>query len=122
MVDEFSPRDLTSDNWGVFNTKGETMKGPLIYYEIKEMYGSDLSSTKKATELRQSILQDIDLGFNVEVDFKDVRSLTNGWTRNAFGVIIKNNGEEFFKDHILLSNMSKGVRQTVLEGIGEILV
>jgi hypothetical protein len=97
------------------------MKGPLIYYEIKEMYGSDLSSTKKATELRQSILQDIDLGFNVEVDFKDVRSLTNGWTRNAFGVIIKNNGEQFFKDHILLSNMSKGVRQTVLEGIGEIL-
>ncbi len=97
------------------------MKGPLIYYEIKEMYGSDLSSTKKATELRQSILQDIDLGFNVEVDFKDVRSLTNGWTRNAFGVIIKNNGEQFFKEHILLSNMSKGVRQTVLEGIGEIL-
>jgi len=99
----------------------QNMKGPLIYYEIKEMYGSDLSSTKKATELRQSILQDIDLGFNVEVDFKDVRSLTNGWTRNAFGVIIKNNGEQFFKDHILLSNMSKGVRQTVLEGIGEIL-
>jgi hypothetical protein len=85
------------------------------------MYGSDLSSTKKATELRQSILQDIDLGFNVEVDFKDVRSLTNGWTRNAFRVIIKNNGEQFFKDHILLSNMSKRVKQTVLEGIGEIL-
>ena len=97
------------------------MKGPLIYYEIKEMYGSDLSSTKKATELRQSILQDIDLGFNVEVDFKDVRSLTNGWTRNAFGVIIKNNTEQFFKDHILISNMSRGVKQSILEGIGEIL-
>jgi len=97
------------------------VKGPLIYYEIKEMYGSDLSSTKKATELRQSILQDIDLGFNVEIDFKDVRSLTNGWTRNAFGIIVKNKGEQFFKDHILLSNISKSVRQTVLEGIGEIL-
>lgn len=97
------------------------MKGPLIYYEIKEMYGSDLSSTKKAAELRQSILQDIDLGFNVEVDFKDVRSLTNGWTRNALGVIVKNNGEQFFKDHILISNMSRGVKQSILEGIGEIL-
>jgi hypothetical protein len=97
------------------------MKGPLIYYEIKEMYGSDLSSTTKATELRKSILQDIDLGFNVEIDFKDVRSLSNGWTRNAFGVIVKSNGEQFFKDHILISNMSKGVRKTVLEGIGEIL-
>jgi len=97
------------------------MKGPLIYYEIKEMYGSDLSSTKLATELRKSILDEIDLGFNVEVDFKDVRSLSSGWTRNAFGVIVKEKGENFFKHHILLSNMSKGVRKSVLEGIGEIL-
>jgi hypothetical protein len=63
------------------------MKGPLIYYYIKGMYGTDLSSTKLATELRKSILEEIDLGFNVEVDFKDVRSLSTGWTRNAFGVI-----------------------------------
>ena len=97
------------------------MKGPLIYYEIKEMYGTDLSSTKLATELRKSILDEIDLGFNVEVDFKNVRSLSSGWTRNAFGVIVKEKGEKFFKNHILLSNMSKGVRNSVLEGIGEIL-
>ena len=97
------------------------MNGPLIYYEIKEMYGSDLSSTKLAAELRKSILEEIDLGFNVEVDFKGVRSLSSGWTRNSFGVIVKEKGEEFFKDHILLSNMSKGVRESVLEGIAEIL-
>ena len=98
------------------------MKGPLIYYDIKEMYGTDLSSTKLASELRQSILEEIDLGFNVEIDFNDVRSLSNGWTRNAFGVIVKEKGEDFFKNHILLSNMSKGVRKSILEGIGEILV
>lgn len=98
------------------------MKGPLIYYDIKEMYGSDLSSTKFAAELRQSILEEIDLGFNVEIDFKDVRSLSYGWTRNAFGVIVKEKGEAFFKNHILLSNMSKGVRKDILEGIGQILV
>jgi len=97
------------------------MKGPLIYYEIKEMYGSDLSSTKLASELRKSILDEIDLGFNVEVDFKDVRSLSSGWTRNAFGVIVKEKSEDFFKNHILLSNMSKSVRKSILEGIGEIL-
>jgi hypothetical protein len=98
------------------------MKGPLIYYDIKDMYGSDLSSTKLATELRKSILEEIDLGFNVEVDFKNVRSLSSGWTRNAFGVIVKEKGENFFKDHILISNMSKSVRESILEGIGEILV
>ena len=97
------------------------MKGPLIYYDIKDMYGSDLSSTKLATELRKSILEEIDLGFNVEVDFKDVRSLSTGWTRNAFGIIVKTKGENFFKNHIFLTNMSKDIRQSVLEGIGEIL-
>jgi hypothetical protein len=98
------------------------MKGPLIYYEIKDMYGTDLSSTKMATELCKSILEDIDLGFNVEVDFKGVRSITNGWVRNSLGVIVKIKGEDFLKKHILLSNISKGVRKSILEGIGEILV
>jgi hypothetical protein len=98
------------------------MKGPLIYYEIHHMYGTDLSSTKLATELKQSILDDIDLGFNVEIDFKGVRSLSNGWTRNAFGIIVKTKGEEFFKNHILLSNMSNGVRKSILEGIKQVLV
>ncbi|NDD84848.1 DUF4325 domain-containing protein [bacterium] len=90
-------------------------------YREKGQYGSDLSSTKLAAELRQSILEEIDLGFNVEIDFKDVRSLSTGWTRNAFGVIVKEKGEDFFKNHILLNNMSNGVRKSVLEGIGEIL-
>jgi len=98
------------------------MKGPIIYYEIKELYGQHLSSTKKATELRQDILEQINLNFNVEVDFAGVRSISSGWSRNAFGLIVKSKGEEFFKNHILISNMSKGVRTTLLEGIEEVLV
>jgi hypothetical protein len=93
------------------------MKGPVIYYEIKHMYGTDLSSTKKATELRQNILEEISLGFNVELEFKDVRSITNGWARNLLGIIFKEKGEDFLKKHILLTNMSTGVRKTLLEGI-----
>ena len=98
------------------------MKGPLIYYEIKEMYGTDLSSTKKATELRKSMLEEINLGFNVELDFQDVRSVTNGWARNVIGVIAKEQGEDFVKNHILINNMSKRVRTTLLEGIEDIFV
>lgn len=98
------------------------MKGPLIYYEIKEMFGSDLSSTKLAAQLAKDILGDIDLGFNVEIDFQNVRSVTSGWARNAFGTIVKKEGDIFFTNHILLSNMSKCVRKTILKGIGDILV
>jgi hypothetical protein len=97
------------------------MKGPLIYYEIKHMYGTDLSSTKLATELKQSVLDDIDLGFNVEIDFKDVRSITNGWGRNLIGKISKEKGTDFVKQHITLSNMNKNVRKNLLEGVSDIL-
>jgi hypothetical protein len=96
------------------------MKGPLIYYEIKDMFGTDLSSTKLATQLGKDILNDIDLGFNVEVDFKDVRSVSSGWARNALGLIVRDKGDAFFKQHILITNMSKGVRKSILEGVGEV--
>jgi cell division GTPase FtsZ len=97
------------------------MKGPLIYYEIKHIYGTDLSSTKLSTELCKSVLEDINLGFNVEIDFKDVRSITNGWGRNFIGKIAKDKGTDFVKNHIMLSNMNKNVRTNLLEGISHIL-
>jgi hypothetical protein len=86
------------------------------------MYGTDLSSTKLATELRENVLEEIALGFDVELDFKDVRSITNSWARNLIGVIAKQQGADFVKDHMLLSNMNKSVRATMLEGIDEILI
>ena len=97
------------------------MTGPIIYFPIREMYGTDLSSTKLAYELHKDILEQIDLGFNVELDFKDVRSITNGWARNVIGVIAKTKGKDFVKNHILINNMTKSVRKTMLEGIEDIL-
>jgi len=98
------------------------MKGPLIYYPIQEMYGADLSSTKKASELREDILEQIDLGFNVEIDFEKVRSISNGWARNFLGIILKKQGEDFIKNHMLVINMSRSIRKSMLEGVGDILV
>lgn len=98
------------------------MKGPLIYYSIKEWFGSDLSSTKLASELRKNVEEDIELNFNVEIDFKGVRSVTNGWARNLIGKLIKDNGEDYFKNHILLSNMSKNVKTNILEGIEQTIL
>lgn len=97
------------------------MKGPLIYYEIKNMYGTDLSSTKLATELRKNVEEDIELNFNVEIDFKGVRSVTNGWARNLIGKFIKDNGIDTFKDHVLLTNMNKNVKTNILEGIEQLI-
>ena len=98
------------------------MKGPFIYYPIKEMCGTDLSSTKLAKELGNSMLDELSLDLNIHIDFKDVRSISNGWARNSLGLIVKKKGEDYFKNHIMITNMSKGVRKTILEGIGEVLV
>jgi cell division GTPase FtsZ len=57
----------------------------------------------------------------VEIDFKDVRSITNGWGRNLIGKIAKDKGTDFVKNHIMLSNMNKNVRTNLLEGISDIL-
>lgn len=97
------------------------MKGPLIYYSIKEWFGSDLSNTKLASSLRKNIEEDVELNFNVELDFKGVRSVTNGWARNLIGKLIKDNGEDYFKNHVLLSNMNKNVRVNILEGIEQMI-
>jgi len=97
------------------------MKGPLIYYSIKEWFGTNLSSTKLASELRKSIEEDIELDFNIELDFEGVKSVTNGWARNLIGKLIKDNGEDYFKNHILLSNMTKNVRVNILEGIEQMI-
>ena len=58
----------------------------------------------------------------MELEFKDVRSITNGWARNLLGIILKEKGEDFLKKHILLTNMSTSVRATLLEGIEDVLV
>lgn len=97
------------------------MKGPLIYYSIKEWFGTNLSSTKLASELRKNIEEDIELDFNIELDFEGVKSVTNGWARNLIGKLIKDNGEDYFKNHILLSNMAKNVRVNILEGIEQMI-
>ena len=98
------------------------MKDPIIYYDIAQMYGTDVSSTKLAFELREDILEHISLGFNVELDFKNIRTMTTGWSRNLIGLIVRDKGEQFFKDHITIKNMSDIVRTNMLEGIYEVLV
>lgn len=98
------------------------MSEPIIYYPIKEIYGTDLSSTKLAYQFYQDILEEIDLGFNIEIDLKGVRSLSVGWIRNAFGIMIKDHGEEFFKNHIKIINANKNIRDSILESIKEVLI
>jgi len=85
------------------------MKGPSIYYEIDHMYGSILNNIRTSAELKTSILEDIDLGFSIEIDFKNVNTMSKQWARICFGSIIKEKGESFFRDNILISNANQKI-------------
>ena len=47
---------------------------------------------------------------------------TKGWVRNALGLIVRDKGEDFFKNHIVISNVSKKVRKILSEGLDEVIV
>lgn len=91
-----------------------------ISIPLAKVYGTDLSGIQLSSEFRRTIVQFIDNGYNVEVNFEGVRTVTNGWTRNVFGILIHEKGDNYFMKHIKLSNMSDYIRITVLEGISEV--
>lgn len=94
------------------------MKGPVIYYPIAEMFGTDIGGVKSAKEFRESILEDIDAGLKVELDFQDVRTVGSAWIRNCLGKIVTDKGNEFFIDNIRVINHEK-IRKQLLKVIGE---
>jgi hypothetical protein len=89
------------------------MKSSLIYYPIEETYGKNLSDPKLAIELRQNILEEIDLGFDIEIDFKDVIIATNEWCNDIFGFIVKNKGKNFLNKHISIINANKNIDKSI---------
>jgi hypothetical protein len=96
------------------------MKSSLIYYPIEETYGKNLSDPRLAIELRQNILEEIDLGFDIEIDFKDVDIATNEWCGDIFGFIVKNKGKDFLNKHISIINANKNIHKCILNNINQV--
>lgn len=91
------------------------MKGPVIYYPIQEMYGSNLSNKASSCELKDSIIEDFKCEMNVEIDFKDVNTATNVWLKKALEPIIKDNS---LRSHISFINMTKSIEKIIFKLVG----
>ena len=88
--------------------------------DIATEYGTDLSSRHRAAGLRVLILALIDAGTTpVTVDFANVRSLSESFADEAFAVIVAERGEDWFRQHLRLLNLSASVRLSILEAVEE---
>lgn len=95
------------------------MNGPVVYYPLVEMYGAKLDSITKAKELCEYILDEIDAGLNVELDFKEIEAASKTWVDNSLKHIVKNKGADFFQNHIRIINDSRNVRNSLKRNLGE---
>jgi anti-anti-sigma regulatory factor len=88
--------------------------------EIAKTFGTDLSSRQRAAALRLDITAHTATGINpVTLDFAGVRSVSESFADEAIAVLVAENGEAWFRQHVRLVNLSPSVRLSVLEAVDE---
>lgn len=86
---------------------------------IVEIYGSDISSRARAALLRREIINSTAEGRKVELDFEGVRTISESFADEAFGVLVQDKGEEWFRSHVKVTNLEPLPRATILEAVAE---
>ncbi len=84
-------------------------------------FGTDLSSRNRAGSLRESIIIAIESspvpGTLVIFDLSRVRSISHSFADELFAILVAEQGDEWFRHHIRVENVSPIVRETILEAI-----
>ena len=78
--------------------------------------GTDLSSRSTGARLRQQVLSLAKEG-RVVLDFADVRSVSHSFADEFLAVLVEEQGEPWFRDHVKLVNHSSAVRLAILDAI-----
>ncbi len=86
----------------------------MTMYSIATLVGTDISSRTRARWLREQI---VDSGDECLVDFGGVRSVSHSFADECFAVLVIEQGELWFKNHVKLLNCSATIRETILEAI-----
>jgi hypothetical protein len=83
---------------------------------IVEICGKDVSSRNRAAGLRLQIVADA-AAQKVRLDFAGVRTVSESFADELFGVLIEDYGEQWFREHVEVANLSDLSRETVLDAI-----
>lgn len=85
---------------------------------ISNEYGTDISSRTEASRLRNEVIK-IACGPEAiaRLDFGNVRTLSDSFADELFGVLVAQRGEGWFKSHVQVVNLSRIARQTILDAV-----
>ena len=86
----------------------------------RDRLGTDISNRYQAAILRQEVVTAIDsrgTGSIVEFDFAGVRSMSDSLADELFAVLIEERGDDWFREHIRVQNLTPMLRKTLLEAI-----
>lgn len=85
----------------------------MIFYIANEV-GTDISSRHYSALLRARVELAADNG-GVVLDFHGVRTISEGWAHEFFGILIQRRGEDWFKENVKVIGLNKYCRASVLE-------
>lgn len=87
---------------------------------LRDRLGTDISNRYQAAILRQEVGTIIDShgpDAIVEFDFAGVRTVSDSLADELFAVLVEERGEEWFRQHIRVQNLSPVLRQTLLQAV-----
>lgn len=85
---------------------------------IVKICGTDVSSRSRASELRRKITSLVsDTQSQVELNFRGVRTVSNSFADELFGVLARDNGNAWFRAWIVITNLDEFPRETIVESI-----
>jgi hypothetical protein len=85
---------------------------------ISEAFGIDLSSRSRGALLRATIENSVDANTAV-LDFASVRTVSNSFADEVFGVLAVRHGKEWLVKRIRITNATAGVRVAITEAIAD---
>lgn len=80
--------------------------------------GTDLSNRQGAASLRARIISaTAESAEAVALDFTGVRTISDSFADELFGVLAIELGPEWIRSHLSITNLSPDIRQTILEAV-----
>ena len=84
---------------------------------IAGLCSTDVSSRSNASDLRRKIIALVQAGSNVELDLGDVRTISDSFADELFGVLARDKGSDWFRQWIQIKNAEEFPRATILDEI-----
>lgn len=83
-------------------------------------YGSDLSSRATGVMVRDGLVAALARGAaRVSVDCTGVRTLSESFTDEVFGILVAEHGKSWFKEHIAVIGLTDSTRGAILRAVAE---